>query len=70
MRWCALLLSLAAVLHGVSADAGAGLYPPGFMPLVNKADSLLAAGQYTEAARAYSEAIGMPNSCLWQQAQC
>lgn len=59
MRWCAVLLPLAAVLHGAVADSGAGLYPPGFVPLVSRADGLLAAGQYNDATMAYTEAIAL-----------
>ena len=40
----------------VAADSG--LYPPGLLPLINRANVLLSAGQFNEAARIYSEAIG------------
>jgi hypothetical protein len=42
---------------GASADS-AGLYPPGLLPIINRANGLFSAGQYNDAARAYSEAIG------------
>ncbi|KAJ7683880.1 hypothetical protein B0H17DRAFT_1181495 [Mycena rosella] len=54
---CALLL-----LPGATADPGAGLYPPGLQPLIARANVLLATGQFCEAAKAYSEAIGI---ILW-----
>ncbi|KAJ2935581.1 hypothetical protein H1R20_g1514, partial [Candolleomyces eurysporus] len=43
----------------VSADpSGAGgLYPPGLLPIINRANILLSTGQFGEAVRAYSEAI-------------
>ncbi|KAF8972098.1 hypothetical protein BDZ97DRAFT_1650271 [Flammula alnicola] len=37
--------------------ADSGLYPPGLLPLINKANVLLSTGQFNEAARIYSEAI-------------
>ncbi|KAI0278536.1 hypothetical protein BGY98DRAFT_514032 [Russula aff. rugulosa BPL654] len=50
-----LLLSTLSVL----ADSGAGsaLYPAGLQPLINRANALLSAGTFHDAARAYSEAI-------------
>ena len=49
------LLSTLSVL----ADSGAGaLYPPGLQPLINRANALLSAGTFHDAAKAYSEAIG------------
>jgi hypothetical protein len=62
MRWGAHLLAIASVLHTVYADAGAGLYPPNYMPLLRRADSLLAGGQYNDAVRAFSEVIGAHHS--------
>ena len=35
------------------------LYPEELVPLITRADALLTAGQFGEAAKAYSEAIGM-----------
>ena len=35
-----------------------GLYPPGLLPLINRANALLSTGQFNEAAKIYSEAIG------------
>ncbi|KAF8075747.1 hypothetical protein FPV67DRAFT_1617228 [Lyophyllum atratum] len=54
-----LLLFLAScALKGVHADPSAGgLYPPGLLPLITRANVLLSAGQFNEAARIYSEAI-------------
>ncbi|KIL56237.1 hypothetical protein M378DRAFT_37691, partial [Amanita muscaria Koide BX008] len=40
----------------VNADP-ASLYPPGLQPLIHRANSLLTAGQFTDAAKLYSEAI-------------
>jgi DnaJ family protein C protein 3 len=56
MRLLALALLLIAGI-GASADS-AGLYPPGLLPIINRANGLFSAGQYNDAARAYSEAIG------------
>ncbi|KIK68742.1 hypothetical protein GYMLUDRAFT_215581 [Collybiopsis luxurians FD-317 M1] len=52
-RLAALLLLPVAVF----ADASGSLSPPGLLPLINTANLLLSKGQYTDAARAYSEAI-------------
>jgi DnaJ family protein C protein 3 len=41
-----------------SASGAGGLYPPGLLPLINRANVLLSSGQFNEAARIYSEAIG------------
>ena len=58
---------LSAIVYGstsVRADPSAGggggeLYPPGYLPLVNRANAFLTAGQFSDAAKAYTEAIGM-----------
>lgn len=48
------------LLYGVNAEPSAGeLYPSGYLPLVNKANTLLSAGQFNDAAKAYSDAIGV-----------
>ncbi len=52
-----LLLASQRRQFSVTAADG-GLYPPGLLPLINKANVLLSSGQFNEAARAYSEAIG------------
>ncbi|KAH9887660.1 hypothetical protein C8Q73DRAFT_712794 [Cubamyces lactineus] len=39
------------------SGSGGALYPPGLLPLINRADHLLTAGQFNDAAKAYSEAI-------------
>ncbi|KAI0075431.1 DnaJ-domain-containing protein [Panus rudis PR-1116 ss-1] len=39
-----------------SSESGA-LYPPGLLPLINRANQLLSAGQFNEAAKTYTEAI-------------
>ncbi|KAF7300867.1 hypothetical protein MKEN_01313000 [Mycena kentingensis (nom. inval.)] len=41
---------------GVHADSGSGLYSPGLQPLMTRAN-VLSSGQFSEAARTYSEAI-------------
>ncbi|KAI0915510.1 hypothetical protein AcV5_003709 [Taiwanofungus camphoratus] len=53
---------LVILLYGANADPNAGasgssLYPPGLLPLINRANALLSAGQFNDAAKAYSEAI-------------
>lgn len=57
-----LVYSLLVLLSALSvfADSGAGsaLYPPGLQPLINRANALLSAGTFHDAAKAYSEAIG------------
>ena len=51
------LVSLLLVGAGVLADSS-GLYPPGLIPIINRANGLLSSGQFNDAAKAYSEAIG------------
>jgi DnaJ family protein C protein 3 len=46
-----------ALAPTVRADTAGGLYPPGLLPLVNRANALLISGQFNDAARLYSEAI-------------
>ncbi|KAL0948841.1 hypothetical protein HGRIS_008963 [Hohenbuehelia grisea] len=50
------LLGLLALVSYVLADSG-GLYPPGLLPLINRANALLSTGQFNDAAKIYSEAI-------------
>jgi DnaJ family protein C protein 3 len=50
------LSSLLTIVGTVYADPG-GLYPPGLLPLINRANALLSTGQFNEAVRIYSEAI-------------
>ncbi|KAF9567663.1 hypothetical protein CPC08DRAFT_814158 [Agrocybe pediades] len=50
-----LLLSSKNDLSVVATDSG--LYPPGLLPLITKANVLLSTGQFSEAAKIYSEAI-------------
>ena len=53
---------LSAIIYGANAEqapASGELYPPGYLTLVNRANVLLSAGQFNDAAKAYSEAIGM-----------
>lgn len=59
MRFAAVLIPLLGALQYTNADAPSGaLYPPGYLPLVNRANVLLASGKFTEAAHSYTEAIG------------
>lgn len=53
-------LSILLITLPVLADpsAGSALYPPGLQPLIHRANALLSAGTFHDAARAYSEAIG------------
>ncbi|KAF7776504.1 hypothetical protein Agabi119p4_4897 [Agaricus bisporus var. burnettii] len=55
MRLPRLVLGLLC-LGGAYADQG-GLYPPGLLPLINRANALLSTGQFSEAAKIYTEAI-------------
>ncbi len=57
---------LSLFLLGVNAEPSQGgeLYPPGYLPLVNKANTFLSVGQFNDAAKAYSEAIGMLNTMI------
>ncbi|KAI0260967.1 TPR-like protein [Gloeopeniophorella convolvens] len=52
-------LSLLFTALSVVADpsAAGALYPPGLQPLINRANALLSAGTFNDAAKAYSEAI-------------
>ncbi|KIK05368.1 hypothetical protein K443DRAFT_91478 [Laccaria amethystina LaAM-08-1] len=54
------LLALSSILLFLAPAAYAqqgGLYPPGLLPLINRANALLSTGQFNEAAKIYSEAI-------------
>lgn len=42
----------------VNQIAGTSLYPEELIPLITRADALLTAGQFNDAAKVYSEAIG------------
>lgn len=53
-----LLLLLANHNDNFFVNADSGLYPPGLLPLINKGNVLLSTGQFNEAAKIYSEAIG------------
>lgn len=54
-----LFSSLIALIPGRGfAEPSGGLYPPGLLPLINRANALLSTGQFNEAAKVYSEAIG------------
>ena len=55
-------LLLVGLLYHTNAQqhqiSGTSLYPEELIPLITRADALLTAGQFNDAARAYSEAIG------------
>jgi DnaJ homolog subfamily C member 3 len=57
MRLFALSVLLVAAVDAASADSS-GLYPPGLLPLIDHANTLLSSGQFNEATKAYTEAIG------------
>jgi DnaJ family protein C protein 3 len=59
-------LSLLLTTFSALADpsAGSALYPPGLQPLINRANALLSAGTFHDAAKAYSEAIGALNQAV------
>ncbi|KAJ8591903.1 hypothetical protein M405DRAFT_840225, partial [Rhizopogon salebrosus TDB-379] len=54
-RFAGILILLAAPVF--SSSSSSGLAPPGLHPLVVRGDALLSAGQFSDAAKAYSEAI-------------
>jgi hypothetical protein len=57
-----LFYGLSVLLTALSAAAdpssGSALYPPGLQPLIIRANALLSAGTFHDAAKVYSEAIG------------
>jgi len=59
-----LCLSAAATTTCSASAEGAGeagdVNPPNLQPLINQGNALLGAGQFGEAIRAFSEAIGLP----------
>ncbi|OBZ65503.1 DnaJ subfamily C member 3 [Grifola frondosa] len=65
IRLSILVPSLYAILiYGANAEpnqapsgSGSALYPPGLLPLINRANVFLSTGQFNDAAKAYSEAI-------------
>lgn len=66
------LLSLSSILILLAYNGGTSvygadseLYPPGLLPLINKANILLSTGQFNEAAKVYSEAIGIKNVSIF-----
>ncbi|KDQ52052.1 hypothetical protein JAAARDRAFT_184645 [Jaapia argillacea MUCL 33604] len=52
-----LILGFCHVAFADPAGGGSALYPPGLLPLINRANAYLSAGQFNDAARTYSEAI-------------
>lgn len=55
---CGLFLFSFVTCIAADPNAGGALYPPGLLPLINTANALLSAGQFSDAVKAYSEAIG------------
>ena len=55
-------LFLVALAYHAAAQqqqiSGSSLYPDELVPLITRADALLTAGKFSDAAQAYSEAIG------------
>lgn len=45
-------------IHAESTKPNGSVDPPGLQPLIIKADAFLSSGQFTDAARAYTEALG------------
>ena len=58
MRVLALASVLLFALRAYADASAGGLYPPGLAPLINRANVLLSSGQFNDAAKLYSEAIG------------
>lgn len=60
------LSTFLAIIHRINADpsSGSALYPSGLLPLINRANALLSSGQFHDAAKIYSEAIGGALSSL------
>lgn len=56
MRFLWLGSLLLALVSGVQSDSA--LYPPGLLPLINHANTLLSGGKFGDAVKAYSLAIG------------
>ncbi|OJA12494.1 hypothetical protein AZE42_11885 [Rhizopogon vesiculosus] len=54
-RFAGLLLLFATPVF--SSSSSSGLAPPGLHPLIVRGDALLSAGQFSDAAKAYSDAI-------------
>lgn len=56
--WALVLLCISSsALSETQQPLGGALYPPGLLPLINRANILLSSGQSQDAAKAYSEAI-------------
>jgi hypothetical protein len=58
LLFCGLSLLLSTLSALADPSAGSALYPPGLQPLINRANALLSAGTFHDAAKAYTEAIG------------
>ena len=55
--WISLALLAYSALAS-SGNAGSALYPPGLQPLILQANTFLSTGQFNDAIKAYSDAIG------------
>jgi hypothetical protein len=53
-----LIISIFALVHSTIADSG-GLENPGLQPLIQRANGLLAAGQFNDAVKALTDALGI-----------
>lgn len=54
------VFTLLATFVDAEPAAGSGsLDPPGLQPLITRANALLSSGQFNEAAKTYTEAIGL-----------
>jgi hypothetical protein len=52
---------LLVVVNGARAESS-DLYPPGLRSIIDRANAFLSSGQFNEATKAYSEAIGKRDS--------
>ena len=52
------LLSSALFLSLVTAEAETGIEPTALAPLIKRANAYLSVGQFSDAVRSYTEAIG------------
>lgn len=61
LLFCCLSILISSLSVLADPSAGSALYPAGLQPLINRANALLSAGTFHDAAKAYSEAIGTLN---------
>lgn len=53
------VFTLLAFVDAEPAAGNGSLDPPGLQPLIARANALLSSGQFNEAAKTYTEAIGL-----------